>query len=361
MSMRYALDITDHKIALINGRGTIIDPNHVQITAADGKQAIVHAKNIIIATGSRPKFPDIPGAKKYGISSDDFFTLKEPPGKTLIVGGSYIALETAGILTGLGFDVTVMVRGQQVLRSFDQTCVGFAINHMAQSGTKFMFNSSVNSVQDKHVSFTTKSGEKTEDFDTIMFAIGRVPSSKNIGLENVNIQTDERGRIIVDDSDCSSVKNIYAIGDVSTNGDELTPVAILAGRLLANRLFGQSTLKMDYTNVPTTVFTPMEYGSVGLSEVAARALHGDDLDVYNRVFKNISAMGFVKMIVKKSNGKVLGFHFVGENAGEVTQGVAVAIKAGVTKSHFDETVSIHPTGAGIMTNLLLGETSDFTC
>jgi thioredoxin/glutathione reductase (selenoprotein) len=362
MSAMMTIDLVKNGIAFLNARGSFVDDHTVLAIDKHGNKYHISAKHIILATGSRPKFPDIPGARKYGISSDDIFSLQEPPGKTLIVGGSYVALETAGFLTGLGHDITVMVRSDTVLHSFDQPCVSVVVNHMRESGTKFLFSHQLESVSEKKVVYKDDTGQIIDgEYDTVMFAIGRAPVTSSMGLDKIGVKVNEQGKVIVDEYERTSVDHIYAIGDINANGQELTPVAICAGRLLASRLFGSSKLKMDYSNVPTTIFTPMEYASVGLTELEARRLYGDNLNVYNRVFKNIGSLGFVKMICSRDDERVLGFHFVGENAGEVTQGVAVGIKAGITKQHFDTTVGIHPTAAEIMTNLRLGETSDFTC
>jgi len=344
----------------------------------------VTAKYILVAVGGRPSFPDnIPNAKETSITSDDLFSLKKNPGKTLVVGASYVALECAGFLTGLGNDVTVMVRSI-LLRGFDQDMAQKIGQFMEEHGTKFIYKCVPEKIEvlpneKRLVTWRNVEEDKTysEEFDTVMIAIGRTADTASLGLEKVGVELDKNSKkIIVKPNEQSSVENIFALGDVAKGRPELTPTAIMAGRLLSKRLFGVSTINMDYTYVPTTVFTPIEYGACGYSEEDAIANFGaDNIDVYHTNFKPLewnflethsSKTCYVKLIVDKTKkNKIVGLHFLGPNAGEVIQGYAVAIKMGATKEDFDNTVGIHPTIAeevlGLTTTKAEGDADKTGC
>lgn len=300
-------------------------------------QTLLSAEHIVIATGGRPRYPtQVKGALEYGITSDDIFWLKESPGKTLVVGASYVALECAGFLTGIGLDTTVMMRSIP-LRGFDQQMSSLVTEHMESHGTQFLKGcvpSHIKKLPTNQLQVTWEdhaSGkEDTGTFDTVLWAIGRVPETRTLNLEKAGISTNPKNqKIIVDAQEATSVPHIYAIGDVAEGRPELTPTAIKAGKLLAQRLFGKSSTLMDYSNVPTTVFTPLEYGCVGLSEEEAVALHGQE---------------HVEMVCMREPPQlVLGLHFLGPNAGEVTQGFALGIKCGASYAQVMQTVGIHPT------------------
>ena len=226
-----------------------------------------------MACGGRPSYPDIPGAKEFGITSDDIFSLKKPPGKTLVVGASYVALECAGFLTALGFETSVMVRSI-FLRGFDQDMANLIGKHMELHGTKFIRGSTPSKLEqdgDKiTVTWDSADGEKQEQFDTVLFAIGRYATTDKLDLNAAGLKVEKNGKFIVNPHEQTNVPHIYAIGDVQFGRLELTPSAIKAGALLAKRLYGSSTELMDYNLVPTTVFTPLEYGTIGLTEEAAK-------------------------------------------------------------------------------------------
>uniref|UniRef100_A0A3Q4MPR0 Thioredoxin reductase 2, tandem duplicate 2 n=1 Tax=Neolamprologus brichardi TaxID=32507 RepID=A0A3Q4MPR0_NEOBR len=300
--------------------------------------------NIVIATGGRPKYPtNIPGAAEHGITSDDIFWLKKSPGKTLVVGASYVALECAGFLKGIGLDTTVMVRSI-ALRGFDQQMAGLVTDYMEAHGTRFAWKSVPNRV-DKlssgalQVTWTdTQTGSEHKDtFDSVLWAVGRAPETKALGLDKLGVQLNkETGKIVIGPDESTSVPNIYAFGDIGEGRPELTPTAIKAGKLLARRLTGQSTELMNYDNVPTTVFTPLEYSCVGLSEEEAEKRHGKDgIEIYHAFYKPLeftvaerdASQCYIKVVCEQGGtGKILGLHFTGPNAGEVAQGFAVGFQ-----------------------------------
>eukprot|EP00981_Chlorochromonas_danica_P012664 scaffold5245_cov183-Ochromonas_danica.AAC.15 len=347
----------------------------------------LRSRYVLIAVGGRPQVPgDVPGAKEHAITSDDLFSLRKSPGKTLCVGGSYIALECAGLLSELGLDVTVAARSI-LLRGFDKQCGTKVRQIMEELGTKILTQTHVRSIRKDSAGklwavLEDGSGqEREESFDTIFYATGRYADLHGLHLERVGVETNSKTGKIPAVEERTNIPSIFAVGDVLEGKPELTPVAVKAGELLAKRLFGGSSKQMDYELVPTTVFTPSEYGCIGLSEEQAVAKYGeDDVEVYLSEFttleisaahrqkhkrkaegegkeseeknswsmedEGMSANCLSKLITVKSLGeRVVGFHFVGPNAGEVTQGFAVAMKLGATKADFDDVVGIHPTDA----------------
>jgi len=321
----------------------------------------VTADKIVIAVGGRPSYPGIPGDREFGITSDDIFMKKTAPGRTLVVGASYVALECAGFLTALGYDTTVMVRSI-LLRGFDQDMANRIGEYMENHGTKFVRGAIPTKLEKPDpngpiiVSYEQDGNIVQDKYDTVLFAIGRYALTKDINLEAVGIKAESNLKIKVNDLEQTNVPHIFAIGDVIYGKLELTPVAIKAGKLLAYRLFAGKTEKMDYINVPTTVFTPLEYGSCGLSEEDAKAKYGDEnIATYHSEFTPLEwaynktrpeGNCYVKVLVNKlDNEKVVGFHICAPNAGEVTQGVGIAMKCGVTKELLDSCVGIHPTVA----------------
>ncbi|XP_068099361.1 thioredoxin reductase 2, mitochondrial [Hyperolius riggenbachi] len=364
----HRVQLQDKKVKYLNLRASFIDEHTVRGVTTAGKETVVTARNIVLATGGRPKYPtDIPGAVEHGITSDDLFWLKNSPGKTLVVGASYVSLECAGFLTGVGLDTTTMIRSIP-LRGFDQQMANLVADYMESYGTKFLkkcIPSRVEKLQSGQLQVTWKNtetgGEGKDAFDTVMWAVGRAPETKYLNLEKVGVDIKpSTGKVIVNESESTSVPNIFAIGDISEGRPELTPTAIAAGKLLARRLFGGSTELMDYDSVPTTVFTPLEYGCVGLSEEAASACHGEDaIEVYHAFYKPLeftvpgrdATQCYIKMICLKGTQKILGLHFTGPNAGEVIQGFALGIKCGATYPQLMSTVGIHPTCAEEVTKL----------
>ncbi|XP_061672526.1 thioredoxin reductase 2, tandem duplicate 2 isoform X2 [Syngnathoides biaculeatus] len=365
----HRVQLQDKKVKYLNMRASLVDEHTVKARTKAGKEMTLTAKNIVIATGGRPKIPtNIPGAMEHGITSDDIFWMKESPRKTLVVGASYVALECAGFLTGIGLDTTVMVRSI-ALRGFDQQMAGLVTDYMESYGTKFAWRCVPKRV-DKLPSGALKvtwndaltGNEHSDTYDTVLWAVGRAPETKALGLNNLGVQVNkETGKIIVGVDESTSVPNIYAFGDIGQGRPELTPTAIKAGKLLARRLAGHSREIMNYDNVPTTVFTPLEYSCVGLSEQEAEIRHGkDNIEVYHAFYKPLeftvaerdASQCYLKVICKRDEEqKILGLHFTGPNAGEVTQGFAMGLQCGATYSHLLRTVGIHPTSAEELTKV----------
>eukprot|EP00054_Salpingoeca_dolichothecata_P009398 m.53006 g.53006 ORF g.53006 m.53006 type:complete len:505 (+) comp18341_c0_seq1:186-1700(+) len=368
----YKTALRSAKVKYMNAYATFMDPHTLKTVNKRGQETIITARNFVIATGGRPRYPDIPGAKELGITSDDLFSLPHSPGKTLVVGASYVALECAGFLTSLGYDTTVMVRSI-LLRGFDQQMADKIGKFMESHGTKFIRSATPSKLEKRPdgkitVVFSGKDTEESEDvFDTVLFAIGRDPCV-NIGLEKAGVKLHEKSsKITTNEADQTNIEHIYAIGDVSHGRLELTPTAIKAGELLAARLYGQSTKLMDYVNIPTTVFTPLEYGTIGYPEEQAIEKFGNDnIEVFHATFqpleytvaKREANACYVKLICDKSDSlRVVGFHLLGPNAGEATQGFGLAFKLGATKEHFDDLVGIHPTNAEVFTTLNITKSS----
>jgi thioredoxin reductase (NADPH) len=265
----------DKNIVYFNKFAQLKSATEVELSTPEGEKEVITSKYILIATGGRPTYPDIPGAQELSITSDDIFWREQNPGKTLVVGASYIALETAGFMQELGIDVTVMVRSI-FLRGFDQQLANKVADYMQKIGVKFVRDSVPASIEKateegwKTVKYQTTTDGKTTDhedkFETVLFAIGRSAETKNMCLENVGIQLAKNGKIIVDESDKTAVDSVYALGDVVDGRLELTPPAITSGKLLVHRLFGAATTKLDYRFIPTTIFTPLEYGACGYAE-----------------------------------------------------------------------------------------------
>ncbi|EPY74058.1 thioredoxin reductase 1, cytoplasmic isoform 3 [Camelus ferus] len=327
----YRVALREKKVTYENAYGQFVGPHKIKTTNNKGREKIYSAEKFLIATGERPRYLDIPGDREYCISSDDLFSLPYCPGKTLVVGASYVALECAGFLAGIGLDVTVMVRSI-LLRGFDQDMANRIGEHMAEHGVKFIRQFVPIKVEQieagtpgrLRVVAKSTNGDTTieEEYNT-----KKTPPQLIAGMCFESFM--KTGKIPVTDEEQTNVPYIYAIGDVLEGKVELTPVAIQAGRLLARRLYAGSTVKCDYENVPTTVFTPLEYGACGLSEEKAVEKFGEE---------NIEE-------------RVVGFHMLGPNAGEVTQGFAAALKCGLTKDQLDSTIGIHPVCAEVFTTL----------
>uniref|UniRef100_A0A8D0HGC1 Thioredoxin reductase 2 n=1 Tax=Sphenodon punctatus TaxID=8508 RepID=A0A8D0HGC1_SPHPU len=367
----HRVQLQDKKVKYFNVKGSFVDAHTVRGLTKAGKETLISAENIVIATGGRPKYPKhIAGALEYGITSDDLFWLKESPGKTYV----YVALECAGFLTSIELDTTVMMRSIP-LRGFDQQMSILVTDYMESYGTKFLRKcapTKVEKLENGKLQVTwkyTDSGKEEMDaFDTVMWAVGRAPDTKTLNLETIGVKVNtETGKIIVYANEATSVSHIYAVGDITEGRPELTPTAIAAGKFLACRLFGQSLELMDYDNVPTTVFTPLEYGCVGLSEEDAVDRYGlENIEVYHAYYKPLeftvaerdAAQCYIKMVcLREREQRILGLHFTGPNAGEVIQGFALGIKCGATYSQMMKTVGIHPTCAEEITKLRITKRS----
>jgi len=383
----YKVALRSAQVKYFNELVTFKDAHTIKATnPKKGTEKELTAKNFVVAVGGRPKYPDIPGAKELGITSDDIFSLQESPGKTLLVGASYISLECGGFLAGLGLDTTVMVRSI-LLRGFDQQMAEKIGTYMEEHGIKFVkpcVPTALELVQEKsesgprQIKVTGKYSDGTpfeDTFNTVVFAIGRDADTSSLGLGEAGVKVNPKnGKIIVNDREQSSSNNVYAIGDVIDGGLELTPVAIQCGKLLARRLADPEAAKatrnegkMDYINVATTVFTPIEYGACGYSEEDAMDTFGaDNIEVFHTNFwplewtlaKRPENASYCKLVCNKNDKmRVVGFHYLGPNAGEVTQGYAGMIKMGATKEDFDDLVGIHPTTAENLTLLGLTKSS----
>ena len=338
--------LRDSGVTVVNGRGHLLDAHTVKVG-----EKTYSAERIIIATGGWPFVPDVEG-KEHIVTSNEIFNLPELPEKMVIVGGGYIAVEFAGIMHGLGVEVTIFERNAKVLNGFDEDVRDFLIAEMTKKGIKFMFNTSVDKINldCEGLSIHTNKGE-TIATDLVMYATGRAPNAKGIGLEALGVAMDAVGAIKVNDDYQTNVPNIYALGDV-TNRVNLTPVATAEGMALVNKLYAAKTGAVDYHNIPTAVFSQPSIGTVGLTEAQAVKQHPDDIDVYKAEFKPMkntlsgsSERTMMKMLVVRSTDKVVGLCMVGPDAGEIVQGMAIAIRAGATKAIFDSTIGIHPTAA----------------
>nr|XP_013000503.2 thioredoxin reductase 3 [Cavia porcellus] len=373
----YRVSLREKGVTYVNSYGEFVEQHKIKATNRKGQDTFHTAAKFVIATGERPRYLGIQGDKEYCITSDDLFSLPYCPGKTLVVGASYVALECAGFLAGFGLDVTVMVRSI-LLRGFDREMAEKVGSYMEQHGVKFLRKFIPVMIQQlekglpgklKVSAKSTEGSNMIEDvYNTVLLAIGRDTYVRKIGLEKIGVSISERsGKIPVNDVEQTNVPHIYAIGDILEGKPELTPVAIQAGKLLARRLFGGSLEKCDYINIPTTVFTPLEYGCCGLSEEAAIEVYkNENLEVFHSFFlplewtvaRRESNTCYAKIICNKlDSDRVIGFHVLGPNAGEITQGFAAAMKCGLTKQLLDNTVGIHPTCAEVFTTLDITKSS----
>ncbi|XP_043698494.1 glutathione reductase, chloroplastic-like isoform X2 [Telopea speciosissima] len=333
-------------VTLIEGRGKIVDPHTVDV---DGK--LYTARHILISVGGRPFIPDIPG-REYVIDSDMALDLPSKPNNIAIVGGGYIAVEFAGIFNGLKSEVHIFIRQKKVLRGFDEEIRDFVSEQMSLRGIEFHTGESPQAViraPDGSLSLKTNKGT-VDGFSHVMFATGRRPNTKNLGLETVGVKTTKNGAIEVDEYSWTSVPSIWAVGD-ATGRLNLTPVALMEGGAFAKTVFGNEPTKPDYSAVPSAVFSQPPIGQVGLTEEQAVQDYGD-IDVFTAYFRPLKATLsglpdriFMKLIVCAKTNKVLGLHMCGEDSPEIVQGFAVAMKARLSKAAFDATVGIHPTVA----------------
>lgn len=365
LNFGYKSQLRTKNVNYINAYARLIDSHTILLTDDKGKEQTITSEFILIATGGRPNYDNIPGCKENCITSDDIFSLKKPPGKTLVIGASYIALECGGFLSSLGYETSIMVRSI-LLRGFDQDMAVRIGEYMEKRHNRFINKASPLSFTKNENGLITvqysQNGEiKSEEFETVLLAIGRFVDSAAINADKIGLNLAKNGKIIVNDEDKTNIENIFSIGDCAEGRPELTPPAIMAGKLLAKRIFGGSQKLMNYKNVATTVFTPIEYGAVGYTEEEAINKFGEDaVTVFHSEFTplewNYDLMrgetGYLKIIVSKHDDKVIGFHILAPNAGEITQGISVAINAGLTKEQLDSTVGIHPTVAEEFTTCL---------
>ena len=329
-------------VSIFRGRAVILGPHSLML---DGKTHT--AKHILVATGSWPQLPDIRG-RELAITSNEAFHLEKLPGRVLVVGGGYIAVEFASIFNGLGVTTTLAYRGAQLLRGFDADLGTRLAEEMSRKGVRVLLKTNPSRIA-KGLKVEFEDGS-SDEFDLVLFATGRKPNTAGLGLEAAGVKLAADGAVVVDAYSKSSVDSIHAIGDV-TNRLNLTPVATAEGMALAKTLFGGAPTPVDHENVPTAVFAHPNLASVGLSEEKARARHGK-VDVYKSSFRALKhTMGkseekvFMKLVVDAASQRVVGAHMLGPDAGEIIQGIAIAIKLGATKAQFDATIGIHPTAA----------------
>ena len=342
----YAKMLAGAGVNVIQGRATLSGPNSVLVNGQT-----LHARHILIATGGTPSLPDIPGVE-HAISSNEAFHLKELPRRVVVVGGGYIAVEFASIFHGLGAETTLLHRSQQLLRGFDADLGLHLAQEMAHQGVAMRWREEIQAIEKQAdgLHLQLKSGEQLV-VDCVMYATGRVPLTAGLGLEAAGVKTNDRGAIEVDSHFTTNVPSIHAVGDV-IDRMALTPVALAEGTVVAHHLFGQGGKSApDYELVPTAVCSHPQVGTVGLSEEAARQRFGA-VQIFQSSFRPLSnRMGgepenvFLKLIVSKADQRVRGVHMVGEGAGELMQGFAVALQCGATKQQFDATIGIHPTVA----------------
>lgn len=339
-------------VTLITGFAKFLDKNSVEVTDEQGNKETITADHILIATGGRPNRPDISGAE-YGIDSDGFFDLTELPKSAAIVGGGYIGVELAGVMNALGVQTHLCVRGD-ILKNFDKDVVDVLSEVMIKDGVEFHKGvSPVRIEKGEGVTVHFDDGS-TLGVDCLIWAMGRVPATDDLGLENIGVATNDKGQIITDKFQNTNVAGIYAVGDVMAGGIELTPVAVAAGRRLSERLFNNKPNEhLDYTNIATVVFSHPPIGTVGMTQKEAIDQYGEDkVKVYTSNFTPMySAITShrepcrMKLVCVGSDEKVVGLHGIGFGVDEMIQGFAVAIKMGATKADFDNTVAIHPTGS----------------
>jgi glutathione reductase (NADPH) len=337
-----------NKITLITAEAYFFDSNTVIVAGEK-----YHAEHICIATGGYPKVPDIPGAN-YGITSNDFFSLQQQPKKIVIIGSGYIAVEIASFLNSIGTDTTIIARKNNILTSFDNSISSSLAELLQQQGIKILFNTLVTKIDNANNSLNIHLNNNSSiQADTVLWAIGRLPAVESLKLASAAVNTDTQGYIAVDNHQNTSQANIYAIGD-NTGNIQLTPVAIAAGRKLADRIFNsQKQSCICYKNIASVIFSHPPVGTIGMTEKQAINTFGKaNIKIYTSEFKpmylsvaNINAITTIKMITLATTDKIIGLHIIGVAADEMLQGFAVAIKMGATRSDFNETIAIHPTSA----------------
>jgi glutathione reductase (NADPH) len=332
---------------LLRGTARVVGPNAVEL---DGKR--ITARYILVATGGWPFKPNVPGVE-HCITSNEAFELPEQPKRILVVGGSYIAVEFAGIFRGLGSDVTLSYRGERILRGFDEDVRAHVQEEMAKKGVRFLLRSVVAGVErDVRGALVARfaEGHAPIEVDAVMYATGRLPNTRDLGLREAGVELGENREVVVDRFSASSVPSIYAVGDV-TDRIALTPVAIKEGHAVALTLFGNQPTAVDHMDVPSAVFSQPPVGTVGFTEAEAKERF-HELEIYKSTFRPLKhtlsgrdERTMMKLIVDSASKRVVGAHMVGADAPEIIQGIGIAVKAGLTKAQFDATVGIHPTAA----------------
>jgi glutathione reductase (NADPH) len=346
----YENNLAKNNVEVINGFAKFVDSKTVEVNGEH-----ITADHILIATGGRPIYPDIKGAE-YGIDSDGFFALQQLPKRVAVVGAGYIAVEITGVLRSLGSEVDLYVRQHSPLRSFDHSIVNVLLEEMAKEGIELHTHTVIKQIvknEDGSLTIELEDG-RTNTVDCLIWAVGREPATDKINLEVTGVETNSIGKIKVDKFQNTNVAGIYAVGDIIENSIDLTPVAIAAGRRLSERLFNNKPNEhLDYSLVPTVIFTHPPIGTIGMSEMQAIEQYGEDaIKCYTSSFTPMySAVTqhrqkcTMKLVCLGDEEKVIGLHGIGFGVDEMIQGFAVAIKMGATKADFDNTVAIHPTGS----------------
>ena len=341
----YRTILADAGISLFEAHAEVIDPHTVLV---DGQR--ITAKYILIAVGSWPAVPRFPGSE-HAITSNEAFFLPALPATVIVVGGGYIGVEFAGIFHGLGAQTTQLYRGELFLRGFDDDIRKTLADEMRKRGIELRFKADITKIEKAGTALrATLTDGSVLEAEQILYATGRGSKTPNLGLEKAGVKLKDNGAVVVDEYSKSTVESIYAIGDC-TDRMMLTPVAIAEGMALANTLFNQKPIKPSYLNVPTAVFSAPNCGTVGLTEQEARA-RKIEVDLYRTSFRPLKhtltgrdEQTMMKLVVDRASDKVLGCHMVGSDAGEIIQGLAIALNCGATKAQFDLTIGIHPTAA----------------
>lgn len=344
----YTQTLNSNQATIFAERATVAGPNLVRL--ASGQE--VSAKYILVAVGAWPTIPNIPGAE-LGITSNEIFHLDALPKRAVIAGAGYIANEFAGVLHAFGVDVTLVTRGDRMLRGYDTEIVDRLVGMTTAKGIDLRFNYPLKSVtRQADGSLLVDGGDAGQiETDLLLWAIGRTPKTPGLGLAEAGVMLDATGAVIVDEYNQTSIPSIYAVGDV-TNRVQLTPVAIREGHAFADTVFGNNPRTVDYHAIPTAVFSSPPLAGVGLTEEDARTKYGQDVKVYRsdfRPMKNVVSgrmeRGLYKMVTAGPEERVVGLHLIGPDSAEILQAAAIAVKAGLTKQAFDDTVALHPSMA----------------
>lgn len=348
LNRHYQATLEDNKVSLVHGAARFLDAHTVEV---DGERYT--SEHILIATGGRPLVPEIPGAE-LGITSDGFFELEQRPKRVAIVGAGYIAVELAGMLNALGSDVSLLLRRGHFLDQFDAMLRETLMEEMLEDGIEILPRTQIIEVVRESGKLTLRCEDERNNpgFNTLIWAIGREPNTENLNLGAAGIIPDKQGYVRTDEYQNTEISGIYAVGDVSGRV-ALTPVAIAAGRRLSDRLFGgKPDSHLDYTNIPSVIFSHPPIATIGMSETQAREIHGDAVKIYQtrftpmyHAFTQRKIKTAMRLITVGIDEKIIGCHIIGHGADEMMQGFAVAIRMGATKADFDNTVAIHPTSA----------------
>ena len=345
LSGHYRQTLETHKVDIFEGHAAITGPNSAQI---DGHK--INAKFILVATGARPQIAAVPGIE-HAITSKEVFHLDKLPERILIAGGGYIANEFAGIFNELGSKVTVVNRGDQILRSYDAQIRDRLLQISMSKGIQFLFNAPLKSIERRaNGMLDVRLGDTSVECDAMLCAVGRVPNTEALGLDTAGVELDANGAVKVDEYSRSTCPSIYAVGDV-TNRVQLTPVAIREGQAFAETVFGNQPTKVDYNCIPSAVFSHPPLAGVELTEAQARSRLGSvkvytsDFRPMKNVLANRNERALFKLVVDETDDRIVGAHMIGPDAPEILQPLAVAVKARLRKAQLDECVAIHPTMA----------------